>query len=90
MKLAKCLTNVFKLTVTDIAYMDFDKAFDKVDHRFLVFKLSKYGLPTNLVRWFEDYLSDRRQRVTMMGESSIKLPVLSGVPQGSIMGPLFF
>ena len=74
----------------DAVYLDFAKAFDKVDHHLLLSKLSTFGISGKLHMWFKGYLSDRYQRVTVLGESSEVLPVLSGVPEGSILGPLLF
>ena len=75
---------------TDSIYLDFAKAFDRVDHRLLVKKLRRYGVSGSLLQWFESYLSDRYQRVTVLGATSEPVRVLSGVPQGSILGPLLF
>ena len=74
----------------DTVYLDFAKAFDKVSHDLLLVKLHNFGIRGNLLRWFGDYLSGRLQRVTVLGVTSEPLPMLSGVPQGSILGQLLF
>ena len=71
----------------DVSYLDFRKAFNSVPHALLIRKLEKYG---NLLYWFADYLTNRRQRVIIEGESSDYVYVIFGVPQGSILGPLLF
>ena len=71
-------------------FSDFKKAFDLVPHHALIGKLE--GLQVNhlLVKWIHSYLSDRKQQVVVGGSSSNTLPVLSAIPQGSVLGPLLF
>jgi hypothetical protein len=56
----------------------------------LLKKLSNFGVCGNLLSWFHNYLTDRHQKVTILGKTSRSIPVLSGVPQGSILDPLLF
>ena len=74
----------------DILYLYFAKAFDTVDHTILIKKLKWYGVSGQLVNWFSDYLKDRSQRVVIDDIASERLPVTSGVPQGSLIGTLLF
>ena len=75
----------------DVIFLDFTKAFDCVSHQLLIHKINHlFGVNNNLLLWLHDYLSGRTQQVIIEGFNSDKTPVVSGVPQGSILGPLLF
>ena len=74
----------------DTVYLDFAKAFDKVDHYCLLQKLSDTGIGGKLGRWIHSFLTDRKQSVLVNNHFSEDVEVVSGVPQGSVLGPLLF
>ena len=78
---------------TDLIIMDFAKAFDKVPHRRLLHKLNYYGIQGStppIHKWISSWLSGRSQQVVLDGQASDPVPVLSGVPQESVLGPILY
>ena len=74
----------------DVIYIDFAKAFDSVDIGILLAKLERVGISGNLLNWCEDFLCGRTCRVKVENARSCPAQITSGVPQGSVLGPLFF
>ena len=79
-----------KESPVDILYLDFQEAFDKVQHQRLILKLKSHGIGISKINWIEQWLTDRRQMVVLDGEVSNWKFVLSGVPQGSVLGSILF
>ena len=73
-----------------VVFLDLSKAFDRVWHKGLLFKLKQFGITGPILSWLQNYLTDRHQRVVIEGQSSDWIRIEAGVPQGSILGPLLF
>ena len=78
------------LKQVDLILLDFSEAFDTIPHQCLLIKLEHYGIQGDIHRWINSCLSQRTQRVVVDGESSEFIRVMSGVLQGTVLGPLMF
>ena len=87
--LDKCVKSIAEGSVIDTIYLDFAKAFHTVPHHRLTVKLQAFSIKGNILNWIMAYLSGRSQIVTVNGEKSKSSQVISGIPQGTVLGPCY-
>ena len=85
-----CIENIVEGGIVDTIYLDFAKAFDTVPHHRLMGKLDSYGIKGNIHKWIKAFLTGRSQVVKVNGTESNSTAVLSGIPQGNVLGPIVF
>ena len=84
------ITAIDRNEVVGTVFLDFSKAFDLVDHKLLLAKLRHYKFSANTLKWFSSYLKQCCQQISVSGKVSNVQHISSGVPQGSVLGPLLF
>ena len=83
-------TSLDSRLTSKLLFLDVSKAFDRVWHKALLYKLERMGIRGRVLSWFADYLTDRHQRVVLRGVYSKWIQILAGVPQGSLLGPWLY